>query len=77
MKILIYNLYFLVFRFKSKEGDFIEIIRMQTNNILILGNKAFLVLKEKKLKEVEFQVKFKEFYGENALLVFNRCKIIV
>ena len=45
---------------------------MQTNNILILVLKEFLVLEDNKLSKTKFLIKFKEALVLKTLLIFNR-----
>ena len=49
---------------------------MQTNNILILVLKEFLVLEDNKLSKIKFLIKFKEALVPETLLIFNRCVLI-
>ena len=46
---------------------------MQTDNILILALKEFLVLKDDKLSKAKFFIKFKEALAPKTLLIFNGC----
>ena len=45
---------------------------MQINNILILVNGLFFVLKEDKLKKAKFLIKSKEILTLKTLLIFNK-----
>ena len=49
---------------------------MQTNNILILILKEFLVLKNNKFSKVKFLIKFKKVLTLKTLLIFNRYILI-
>ena len=49
---------------------------MQTNNILILIFKEFLVLEDNKLNKAKFLIKLKEALVLETLLIFNRCVLI-
>ena len=49
---------------------------MQTDNILILVLKEFLVLEDNRLKKVKFFIKFKEALAPETLLIFNRYILI-
>ena len=48
---------------------------MQTDNIIILGDNQFLILKEDKLVKVNLMVKLKEKLNLITLLLFNKCII--
>ena len=72
MIISIYNPCFLITTKKEVFG----IIGMQTNNILILILKEFLVLKDNKLSKTKFLIKFKEALVLETLLIFNRYILI-
>ena len=64
-----YNPCFLITTTKEVFG----IIRIQTDNTLILGSKIFLVLKENKLNKAKLSTKPKEALLPKTLLIFNRC----
>ena len=49
---------------------------MQTNNILILILKEFLVLKNNKLNKTKFFIKLKEALVLKTLLIFNKYILI-
>ena len=49
---------------------------MQTDDILILILKEFLVLEDNKLNKIKFLIKFKEALVLKTLLIFNRCILI-
>ena len=53
-------------------GTLFRIISIQTNNIIILGDDQFLVLKEDKLVKANLMVKPKEKLNLTTLLLFNR-----
>ena len=49
---------------------------MQTNNIIILVLKEFLVLEDSKLDKAEFLIKIKEALILENLFIFNRYILI-
>ena len=49
---------------------------MQTNNILILILKEFLILKDNKLSKAKFFIKSKEALVLETPLIFNGCVLI-
>ena len=49
---------------------------MQTDNILILALKEFLVLEDNKLSKAKFFTKFKEALALETLLIFNKYILI-
>ena len=49
---------------------------MQTNNILILALKEFLVLEDNKLNKAKFFIKLKKALVLETLLIFNRYVLI-
>ena len=49
---------------------------MQTNNIIILVLKEFLVLEDNKLNKAKFLIKFKEALAPETPLIFNGCVLI-
>jgi hypothetical protein len=63
-----YNPYFLIIIKK----EVFNIVGMQTNNILILALKEFLVLEDDKLSKAKFLTKLKEVLVLETLLIFNR-----
>ena len=54
-------------------GTPFEIIGMQTNDIIILGDDQFSALKEDKLVKTNFMAKLKEKLNLITLLLFNKC----
>ena len=70
--IFIYNPCFLI----TTKMEVSSIIKIQTNNILILVLKEFSVLKDDKLNKAKFLIKFKEALAPKTLLIFNRCILI-
>ena len=67
-----YNPYFLIIIKK----EVFNIVGMQTNNILILALKEFLVLEDDKLSKAKFLTKLKEVLVLETLLIFNRYILI-
>jgi len=65
----IFNLCFLI----TTTGTPFGIVGMQTDNIIILGDKQFSVLKEDKLVKANLIAKPKEKLNLKTLLFFNRC----
>ena len=65
----LYNLCLLV----TITKDIFGVIGMQTDNTLILGNKAFTQLKEKELTKAKLSVKPAKALLYNTPLMFNRC----
>ena len=53
-----------------------NLIGMQTNNILILALKEFLVVEDDKLSKIKLFIKLKEALAPETLLIFNRCVLI-
>ena len=49
---------------------------MQTNNILILALKEFLVLEDDELNKAKLFIKFKEALVLETPLIFNGCVLI-
>ena len=49
---------------------------MQTDNILILVLKEFLVLEDNELNKTKFLIKFKKALAPETLLIFNGCILI-
>ena len=68
MKQLIYNLYLL---YTNNEDIGFGIIKFQTNDILIIGNKKFVQAKEKEFKNTYFIVKDCKELIYDYLLKFN------
>jgi hypothetical protein len=50
-----------------------SIVRIQTNNTLILGSKKFNIIKKEKLIKAKFSVKPKKLLFSETLLIFNSC----
>ena len=50
---------------------------MQTDDILILGNNAFMELKRIKLKKAKLITKLIRFLARDILLIFNKYKLII
>jgi hypothetical protein len=48
-----------------------SVVKMQTNNTLILKLKEFNTIKDKKLTKAKFSVKPKELLSLKTLLIFN------
>ena len=71
MTTFIFNLYSLIIT----TGTLFRIVGMQTNNIIILGDNQFLVLKEDKLAKANLMVKLKEKLNLITPLLFNRCTL--
>ena len=67
-----YNLYFLIITKKEVFG----LIKMQTDNILILILKEFSVLEDNKFKKIKFFIKLKEALVLETPLIFNRYILI-
>src|SRR6266702_3292989 len=67
MTTFIFNFCFLIII----TGTPFKIISIQTNNIIILGNNQFLVLKEDELIKVNFMAKPKEKLNLTTPLLFN------
>jgi hypothetical protein len=49
------------------------VVKIQTDNTLILGSKEFDTIKNKKLTKAKFSAKPKELLFLNTLLIFNGC----
>ena len=67
-----YNPCFLIITKK----EIFSLIRMQTNNILILILEEFSVLKDDKLSKAKLFIKFKEVLVLETPLIFNRYVLI-
>ena len=67
-----YNPCFLITTKKEAFG----LVGMQTDNILILASKEFLVLKNNKLSKAKFLIKPKEALAPETPLIFNRYILI-
>jgi hypothetical protein len=50
-----------------------SVVRIQTNDILILKLKKFNTIKKKKLTKAKFSAKPKELLFLKTLLIFNSC----
>ena len=72
MIISTYNPCFLI---TTKKKVF-SLIKMQTDNTLILALEEFSVLEDNKLSKAKFFIKFKEALAPETLLIFNRCVLI-
>ena len=72
MIISTYNPCFLI----TTKKEIFGIVRIQTNNTLILALKEFLVLKDNKLNKAKFFIKFKEALVPETPLIFNRYVLI-
>ena len=72
MIIFTYNLCFLITTKKEVFG----IVGMQTDDILILILKEFLVLEDNKLSKTKFFIKPKEALVLKTPLIFNKCVLI-
>ena len=66
--IFTYNPCFLI---TTKEA--FGLIGMQTDNILILALKEFLVIEDNKLNKAKFLTKLKKALAPETPLIFNRC----
>jgi hypothetical protein len=64
-----YNPYLLIFIIKRA----FSIIKIQTNNTLILRLKKFNTIKKKKLTKAKISVKPKKLLFLKTLLIFNGC----
>ena len=53
-----------------------SLVKMQTDNILILILKEFSVLEDNKLSKAKFFIKLKEALVLETLLIFNRYILI-
>ena len=67
-----YNPYFLI----TIKKELFNIVGMQTNNILILALKEFLVLEDDKLSKAKFLIKPKKALALKTPLIFNRYVLI-
>ena len=74
METLTFNPCLLVTR--NKDGLF-EIVIIQTNDIFILRDDAFVELEYIKLKKIKLIIKFLEFLARNTLLIFNGYKLVI
>ena len=61
---------------KEDSGIF-RLVRIQTNNTLILRDPAFVTLKDNKLKKAKLLVKLAKKLSQNTLLIFNGYKLAV
>jgi hypothetical protein len=69
MAIFTYNPCLLITIIKRAFG----IVRIQTNNTLILRLKKFNTIKEEKLTKAKFSAKPKKLLSSETLLIFNGC----
>ena len=67
--IFIYNPYFLI----TTKKEVFSLIKMQTDNTLILALKEFSVLEDDKFSKAKFLIKFKEALTLKTPLIFNGC----
>jgi hypothetical protein len=65
----IYNLCFLIIIIKAAFG----VVKIQTDDTLILRLKEFDTIEEEKLTKAKFSVKPKELLSSETLLIFNGC----
>jgi hypothetical protein len=72
MVISTYDLYLLITTIKNGFG----IVRMQTNDIIILADEYFLTLEKNELLNVKFIAKPKEKLISDSPLIFNRCVLV-
>jgi hypothetical protein len=49
------------------------VVRIQTDDTLILGSKKFDTIKDKELTKAKFSAKPKELLSSETLLIFNGC----
>jgi hypothetical protein len=56
--------------------DRFNIVRMQTNDIIILADEHFSTLEENKLLNAKFIAKPKEKLIPNSPLIFNKCVLV-
>jgi hypothetical protein len=68
----IYDLYLLI---TITENDF-DIVRMQTDDTIILANEHFSTLEENELLNAKFIIKLKEKLIPDSPLIFNGCVLI-
>ena len=64
-----YDPYFLI----TTTKEVFSVVRMQTDDTLILGSKKFSVLEEDELNKAKLSAKPKEALLPETLLIFNRC----
>jgi hypothetical protein len=50
-----------------------SVVKIQTDDTLILGSKEFDTIKDEKLTKAKFSVKPKELLSSETLLIFNGC----
>ena len=74
METLTFDSYLLITR--NKDGLF-GIVIMQTDDILILGDNAFVELERIELKKAKLMVKPIESLARNTLLIFNGYKLVI
>jgi hypothetical protein len=53
-----------------------NIVRMQTDDIIILVNKSFLTLEKNELLNAKFIAKLKKKLTSDSPLIFNKCVLI-
>ena len=68
----IYNPYFLI----STTEDSFGIVKMQTDDIIILSDNRFAATEEDELMKTKLLAKSKEKLTSDALLIFNGCILI-
>ena len=72
MIIFIYNPYFLI----TTKKEIFSLIKMQTDDILILVLKEFLVIEDNEFSKIKLLIKPKEALAPKTPLIFNRCILI-
>jgi hypothetical protein len=72
MVISTYDPYLLV---TITENGF-SIVKMQTDDTIILADESFLTLKENELLNAKFIIKLKEKLTPDSLLIFNGCILV-
>jgi hypothetical protein len=53
-----------------------DVVRMQTDDTLILESEEFDTIKDKELIKVKFSAKLKELLSSETPLIFNSCILI-
>ncbi|PVH72590.1 hypothetical protein DL98DRAFT_432909, partial [Cadophora sp. DSE1049] len=71
---LTYNLYLLI---STKENSEFGIVKIQTNDTLILGNDSFITKKKKKIAKTKFLTKPIQVLNPSESLTFNRYTITI
>jgi hypothetical protein len=61
----------------NSDTDVFGIVGMQTDDTLMLGTAAFLLLEEKKIQKAQFRLKPKAALTLEVQLDFNRCTLII